>query len=289
MAQAETWTHHQEQVNGIRLHWVEQGSGPLVVLLHGFPESWRAWRRQIGPLADAGFHVVAPDLRGYGQSERPVGVEAYATDRLTDDVAALIRHLGAEKASVAGHDWGGVVAWRLAMAAPELLERLVVINAPHPRTFARELRRGRQALKSWYAIAFQLPALPEALIRARDYAFLRKIFRSSPARPGAYSDDDVEAYVANASQPGALTAMLNYYRAARRFPAPRTRTITTPTLVIWGERDTALDIRNLEGLEEYVSDLHVVRLPEASHWVLADAPERAAELISAFFHGREAV
>jgi pimeloyl-ACP methyl ester carboxylesterase len=279
---AEPWTHHEAKVGEIRLHWVEQGTGPLVVLLHGFPEFWYAWRHQIPAIAAAGFRVVAPDLRGYNLSERPEGIESYAMEKVAGDVAALIGHLGAERAIVAGHDWGGIVAWWLAMLRPELLERLVIVNAPHPRVFAREIRKPRQLLKSWYAIFFQLPVLPEAALSARNYRALSGIFRGESVRKDAFTREDVRIYKEAAARPGALTAMLNYYRAARKTRRPKMARIDTPTLVIWGERDQALVVENSEGLEESVPNLRVVRLPEASHWVLAEYPDRANELMIAF-------
>ena len=282
MAEAEPWTHHEAVVNGVRLHWVEMGTGPLVLLLHGFPEFWYAWRHQIPALAAAGFRVVAADLRGYNLSDKPEGIASYAVTELVEDAAALIRHLGAAKAHLAGHDWGGIVGWWLAMLRPELVDRLVVLNAPHPRVFARELRKPRQVLKVWYGMFFQLPLLPEAALRANDFAALQRIFRGDPARPGAYTDEDVRRYKEAAARSGALTAMVNYYRAARRTKRPKTRTVEAHTLVIWGEKDRALNVENTEGLEPHVPNLRVVRLPEASHWVLSDAPGRVSELMIGF-------
>jgi pimeloyl-ACP methyl ester carboxylesterase len=277
-------------VNDVRLHWVEQGTGPLLVLLHGFPEFWWGWHRQIPALAAAGFRVVAPDMRGYNLSEKPKGAASYRVSILVQDVVSLVRHLGEERAHVAGHDWGGVVAWRLALRHPELVDRLVVLNAPHPAVFSRELKRPRQFVRSWYAMFFQLPLLPEAIFRANDYATLERIFRESPARPGAFSDDDIRRYKEAMARPGALKAMLDYYRTFARTLGGRsgsggidvTQPVERPTLVIWGERDTALNPHNLDGLERYVPDLRVERLPDASHWVLADAPERVSELMIRF-------
>lgn len=285
----EPWVHREGIVNGVRLHWVEMGAGPLVVLLHGFPEFWWGWHRQIPALAAAGFRVVAPDLRGYNLSDKPEGAASYRVSILVQDVVALIRHLGAERAHLAGHDWGGVIAWRVAMRHAEMVDRLVIANAPHPSIFSREMRRPRQFLRSWYAMFFQLPLLPEALFRANNYAVLERIFRHSPARPDAFSDEDVRRYKEAASRPGALTAMLNYYRSFARSlgrsseggAAPR-RTVHRPTLVIWGERDSALGPHNLDGLERWVPELRIERLPEASHWVLADAPARVNELMTEF-------
>jgi pimeloyl-ACP methyl ester carboxylesterase len=294
---AEDWSHRFGQVNGVRLHWVEAGAGPLVVLLHGFPEFWYEWRHQIPALAAAGFRVVAPDLRGYNLSEKPKGVGSYRVSVVLEDVVALIRHLGAERAHLAGHDWGGVIAWRLGIRRPEVVERLAIITAPHPAVFGRELMHPRQFLRSWYAGFFQLPLLPEAVFRANDHAMLERILRNSPRKPGAYTDDDIRLYKEAVSQPGALTAMINYYRAfGRRTARGRHEgdgagggdgdsVVRRPTLVIWGEQDSALTTHNLDGLEAYVPDLRIERIPDASHWVPADAPERVNELLVGFFGG----
>ena len=164
------WTHREEQNNGVRLHWVEAGEGPPVVLLHGFPEFWWGWRRQIQPLADAGFRVIAPDLSGYNLSDKPHGAAACRIQALVAGADALVRHSGAERAHVVGHDWGGIIAWWPAMTAPERVDRLAILNAPHPKAFRREIRTPGQLRRSWYAMAFQLPALPEMAIRARGFA-----------------------------------------------------------------------------------------------------------------------
>ncbi|HET7232806.1 MAG TPA: alpha/beta hydrolase [Longimicrobium sp.] len=289
---AQQWTDRFGTVNGVTLHWVEAGQGPLVLLLHGFPEFWYEWRHQIPVLARAGFRVVAPDLRGYNLSDKPRGVRHYRAGVVMDDVAALIGHLGAERAFVVGHDWGGVIAWRLAIQRPELVERLVILNAPHPAVFARELKHPRQLLRSWYAGFFQLPFLPEAAFRANGHALLERVFRTSPVRPNAYTDEDIRQYKDAVSRPGALTAMINYYRAfgigtlagGRGGEAPRGDGIVRrPTMVIWGEQDTALNIHNLDGLEAYVPDLRIERIADASHWVPADAPEKVNRLLIGFF------
>lgn len=290
---AEVWEHRDGVVNGVRLHWVEAGEGPLVILLHGFPEFWYAWRRQIPALAAAGFRVVAPDLRGYNLSERPKGVASYRASVVSADVAALVHRLGAERAHLAGHDWGGVIAWNVAMRTPEVVDRLAIVNAPHPRVFRREMRRPRQALRSWYAMFFQLPALPEILIRAGNYAALERIFRDT-AVPGAFTDEDIRIYKSAIARPGALTAALNYYRSyaatlfggKRDTPSPpRREVIDRPTLVIWGEKDRALNIHNLDGLSEWVADLRIERLAGVSHWVMSEAPERVNQLLTGFFAG----
>jgi pimeloyl-ACP methyl ester carboxylesterase len=270
-----------------RLHYVEAGQGPLVVLLHGFPEFWYSWRLQIPGLAAAGFRVVAPDMRGYNLSSRPSGVAAYDVDHLAADIRELIRERGSDSAFLAGHDWGAGVAWAAAMNHPEVVRRLAILNVPHPRRFLHGVRSPRQLAKSWYMFFFQLPWLPERILRTSDWRFLRVGFEHD-ARPGAFSADDIDRYREAWSQPGATTAMVNYYRAMfRQSPKraeARIRRVDAPTLVIWGERDRYLgpelapphrtDVPNLEG---------VVRLTDATHWVQHDEPERVTELLAEFF------
>jgi pimeloyl-ACP methyl ester carboxylesterase len=283
---AEPWTHGEGIVNGVRLHYVEAGSGPLVVLLHGFPEFWYSWRYQIPALAAAGYHVVAPDLRGYNTSEKPPGVRSYMLDTLTDDVLGLIHHMGEQSAVVVGHDWGGAVAWNVPMRHPHVVDTLIVLNAPHPAAFLRELRTPGQMAKSWYMLFFQAPWLPEALFRAANYAVVERTFRTDPVRRDAFSEDDIRRYKRALSRPGALTATINYYRALfRRNPREAIRPpppITCPTLVIWGERDRYLGVPLTEGLEQWVSNVRVERIPEASHWVQIDAPDQVNQLMLDF-------
>ncbi|GHG04297.1 epoxide hydrolase [Deinococcus piscis] len=271
------WTDCLRSVNGIRLHCLEAGPehGPLALLLHGFPEDSRAWKRQIGPLARAGFRVVAPDLRGYGLSDRPTGVEAYRIDKLLDDMVALIHGLGRDRAHVVGHDWGGVIAWALAIRSPEVVDRLAVLNAPHPAAFRRELRHAEQKRRSWYVAFFQLPWLPEQLLPRLGRAALR-------GRPGSFSAADLAGYQAAWSQPGAATAMINYYRALLRFGNVAGTQVRAPTLLLWGMQDMALVPELSEGLEEWVPDLRVVRFPDATHWLMDDEPLRVTNLLADF-------
>jgi pimeloyl-ACP methyl ester carboxylesterase len=279
------WTHRFAEVNGVRLHYVEAGTGPLVILLHGFPEFWYSWRHQLPALAAAGFRALAPDLRGYNESDKPRRVADYRIERLADDVAGLIAHAGEQDAAVVGHDWGGAIAWSLALRRPEVVRKLAVLNAPHPAAFLRELRTPGQLLRSWYMFFFQLPALPEALLRAGNFASLERTLRTEPVRPGAFTDEDVRLYKQALSRPGALTAGINYYRASilrlRRL-ARQIRPITVPTLLVWGERDRYLGLRLTEGLEPWVPNLRLVRLPNASHWVMNDAPEEVNRLLVEF-------
>ncbi|EYB68425.1 Alpha/beta hydrolase fold protein [Deinococcus phoenicis] len=279
-------------VNGVRLHLVEAGpaDGPLVVLLHGFPEFWRAWERQIGPLARAGFRVVVPDLRGYNLSEKPPGVAAYRLHTLQSDVAALIRALGHERvgherAHVVGHDWGGIIAWALAIRQPEVVERLVILNAPHPAAARRVFRKPAQWRRSWYIFFFQLPWLPERFLHRFGAWALHG------TNPAAYTDRDRQLYRQAWDQPGAATAMINYYRAMGRpgrspgksqGRGEKDEQVRVPTLVLWGERDAALLPELADGLERWVPDLRVVRLPRASHWVMRDEPVRVNNLLTGF-------
>ena len=278
---------------GVRLHYVRAGppdsSRLPVVLLHGFPEFWYGWRHQIPALAATGFSAVAPDLRGYNLSDKPRRVRDYRMERLVGDVLALIRNVAgpAGRAHVVGHDWGGVIAWRLAMWHPEAVGRLAILNAPHPAAYLRELLRSpSQPLKSWYAFFFQLPWLPEAVVGFDSFALLRRGFRADPARAGAFTRADVGRYVEALSRPGALTAAINYYRAAfRAGPGEMSRDvrrIESPTLLVWGERDRYLSPRLAEGLGEWVADLRVERLPAASHWVQHDEPETVNRLLLSF-------
>jgi pimeloyl-ACP methyl ester carboxylesterase len=284
--------HRTALVNGVRLHYVECGdatAGRTVLLLHGFPGFWYCWRHQVPALAAAGFHVVAPDLRGYNTSDKPRCVRDYRVESLVDDVAALARLVSPGRAvSLVGHDWGGIVAWFTAMWRPESVGRLAVLNAPHPAAYLRELRRvgSWQLPRSWYVLFFQFPWLPESLLAFDDFAMLRRMLRTDPARPRAFTPVDVAQYVRAWSQPGALRAGINYYRAAARRGLGRlardVRRIDTPTLLIWGERDRYLVPDLTRGLEQWAPNLRVERLPGASHWVMQDEPGVVSRLLVEF-------
>jgi pimeloyl-ACP methyl ester carboxylesterase len=280
------WEHREAVVNGVRLHYVEAGSGPLVVLLHGFPEFWYSWRHQIVALAEEGFRVLAPDLRGYNLSDKPPGVPAYRLEVLLEDVAGLIRHVGAATASVAGHDWGGVLAWHLPVFYPGLVDKLIILNAPHPAAYRRELRSWKQLLKSWYVFLFQMPGVPEELIRAGDFDLIGRMLRRGTVHANAFTSEDIQRYKQALARPGALTAALNYYRAGLRglmHPDGRdTVPVAVPTLLLWGEHDPYLSSGLTERLGPWVPDLRVVRLPDASHWVQNDVPDRVNRLMIDF-------
>ena len=266
-----------------------------MVLLHGYPEFWYGWRQQIPALAEAGFRVVAPDARGYNLSSKPAGVSAYTPRRLAADVRDLIAERGASRAYLAGHDWGAAVAWVAAMAHPEVVERLAILNVPHPRRMLESLRRpSRQVGRSWYIFFFQLPWLPERAVRAGDWWGLRRGFERD-ARAGAFTAQDIDRYREAWSQPGAVSATINYYRASMRRPGSNRASsrpaaglapVQAPTLVIWGERDRYLGADLAEPRRADVPNLErVVRLPGASHWVQHDEPEHVSQLLIDFFQG----
>ncbi len=272
-----------------QLHVEESGHGDPVVLLHGFPEFSACWRHQLPALAAAGFRAIAPDLRGYNLSDRPRGVKNYRTNELVSDIVALIRKLPGGKAHIVGHDWGGVLAWRLAAQHPELVNKLVVLNAPHPAAYLRTLKHNPiQWLRSWYVLFFQLPWLPERLIKSRNFALLERAWKKDPVTAGAYTDEEVARYKEALGQPGALTAAIDYYRAALRWSGDlhgKPQSVSVPTLLIWGERDRYLGLDLSEGLEVWIPDLQLKRIPGASHWVQNDVPEIVNRLLSDFLAG----
>jgi pimeloyl-ACP methyl ester carboxylesterase len=279
----EPLSHRRAALGSVTLHYVEAGHGSPVIFLHGFPEFWYSWQHQITAVAAAGFRAIAPDLRGYNESDKPPRVADYRLELLVDDVARLISLVGGAPAIVVGHDWGGVIAWELAMRRPELVARLVILNAPHPAAFMRELHTPRQLLRSWYMFFFQLPWLPEWRIAAGDYALLRRTF------PPCFTTADIDRYKQALMQPGALTAMVNYYRAAMRYPsstARHGRIIQAPTLLIWGERDPFLGVRLTEGLTKWAPGLRVERWRDVGHWVQNEAPERVNALLVEFLQNR---
>ena len=269
------------QVGDVKLHYVEAGDGPLVLLLHGFPEFWYSWRLQIAPLVKAGYRVVAPDLRGYNLSSKPDDFTDYTADKLAADVHGLIRELGAASAMVVGHDWGGSVAWSLAMNHPEVVDRLVILNAAHPRKLNEGLRNPRQLLRSWYFFYFQFPGLPEHRAARNGWKFFKGFQRD--ARP-PYTQQELDRYVEAWSQPGAAKAMIDYYRAAVRLGSKqKVLPISAPTLVIWGQGDRYLGPDLAEPHQEDVPNLdRVERLPNASHWVHHDEAERVNNLLIDF-------
>jgi len=287
-------THQDAQINGIRLHYVMAGEGPLMLFLHGFPEFWYEWKDQLNEF-QRDFKVVAPDMRGYNLSEKPQDVEQYRMRYLVEDVHQLIAHIGARTCTLVAHDWGGAVAWIFAQIYPELLDRLIIVNSAYPSILQRESRENPDQQKaSQYMLTFQSPEA-EQILSANNYAALAEGF----ALNKALSEAEMELYRQAWSQPGGLTGPLNYYRASARSQARATESggqrtnsarnagqIQVPTLVIWGERDTFLLSTNLNGLDEYVSDLTIQRIPDGSHWVIHEQPARVNALIRDFIEQR---
>ncbi len=272
----------------VRLHATAAGpkEGPVVVLLHGFREFWYGWRRQIEPLADAGLRVIVPDQRGYNLSSKPSGVAAYALTELVSDVIAIADQLGQEKIFLAGHDWGAAVAWSTALLYPQRIAKLVALNVPHPSVMRRFMMKHMlQMLRSWYIFFFQLPYLPEAFFSA--FHFLvgaRSLLRSS--RPGTFSAEDLNQYRTAWSQPGALTAMINWYRALFRIRAKfPDKTVRIPTRILWGERDAFLLAEMAHESLRYCKDAELFTFANATHWLQHEEPARVSELLIDFFRG----
>jgi len=279
------------KVNGVRLHCVTAGKGPLILFLHGFPEFWYEWKNQLVEFGKD-HQAVAPDMRGYNLSDKPADLDAYKIAPLVEDIRALADHLSHNRKFVlVAHDWGGAVAWSFAIAHPEMLDKLVIINAPHPGVFAKLLASDpKQQQASQYMLMFRSDKA-EATLSANNYAGLVNAVLGAGLKSGAFTEDDKQAYIKAWSQPGALTGGLNYYRANRVGPPapngggeastgnfavdPNALMVKVPTLVIWGEKDTALLTGNLEGLDQFVPQLTIKRIPDGTHWVIH---EKAAEV-----------
>ncbi|MBU2135946.1 MAG: alpha/beta hydrolase [Alphaproteobacteria bacterium] len=281
-----TITTRTIEANGFAFAVDEAGQGDrLALCLHGFPESRFSWRAQMPVLAGLGYRVWAPDLRGYGETEpKPQDVDSYRMERLLEDVAALIDVAGAREVMLVAHDWGAAVAWTFAARKVRPLSRLVIMNVPHPAVFAQVLRRSpKQMLRSWYMAFFQIPGLPERMLLANDARAIRRAFSGMAKDKSRFPDAVLDRYSADAQRPGALTGMINWYRAAARHPDfmrdPWAK-IEIPTLVIWGEADAALGLETLEGTDAFVADLQIKRLPGVSHWVQQEAPEAVNALMA---------
>ena len=279
------WRQSMRRVNGLDLHVVEAGEegAPLLVLLHGFPEFWWAWRKQIGPLATAGYHVVVPDLRGYNTSDAPGGVASYALDTLADDVVALGAGYGVERFRLVGHDWGAVIAWWVAAMHAKRLERVVVMDGPHPDVWAAQaLRHPTQALRSTYVAFFQLPWVPEATLGAFDFAGLKTMMTAS-GKPDTFEPGALERYVEAWSRPGRLTAMLDYYRALRERKArSEPARLAPPTLILWAGDDRFLERHVAEAGLALCDDGRLEVVAGATHWLHLEQPERVNAAILAF-------
>ncbi len=291
------WKDDYINVGDVDLHYVEKGIGRLIILLHGFPDFWYSWRHQI-PILSKNMRVVAPDLRGNNKSSKPEGVEKYLTSFLVEDIRRLIEALGETKAVIVGHDWGGFIAWHLAMMEPGYVDKLIIVNCPHPIPLLEAFwsMRFQQLQKSWYVLFFQIPQIPEDILSRNNYEVLQRMVYGSISNKQAFNEEDIQRYVEAWSQPGALEASINYYRAnwniakilsikqehqaefIKRFPK-----IKCPTLVIWGEKDVALDKSLTVGLDAHIEGANkIVYHPEFGHWVHIEAPEFVNNAILSF-------
>ena len=282
----ENLKHDYAQIGGVRLHYVTAGEGEkLVILLHGFPEFWYSWRHQLVALSDE-YTVVAPDMRGYNLSDKPAQVVDYEIDKLVDDITGLIRHFGRAQAAVVGHDWGASVAWALAQKHPEYLWKLAALQVP-PMPVWRKNQTFKQFLASWYMFFFQLPQLPEWLMRRNDFEILANGLKTSTAEKGIFTDEEIAEYKKAWSEPGALTSGLNYYRAnilKRLFVKPQPdEKIQVPTLFIYGEKDQAILPETVKGVGDFVNaPFEEIRIPNAGHWVQQEASETVTQILRDF-------
>ena len=294
-AKAPMLKHEYAEVNGQRLHYVTAGKGKLMMFVHGFPEFWYEWKNQLGEFG-RDYQAVAPDMRGYNLSSKPAEVEQYQVKYLVEDLRALAEKLGHKKFILVAHDWGGAVAWAFAIAHPNYLEKLVIINAPHPGVFQRELRENpAQQKASQYMLMFR-SAQAEQILSANNYAALVQAVLGPGLKMGVFTEADRQAYIEAWSQPGALTGGLNYYRAARvgppagddkqatNFAGLSSLEVKVPTLVVWGEKDTALLTGNLEGLDKFVKNLTIKRIPDGTHWVIHEQTALINEYIREFIN-----
>jgi len=282
-----------DQASGVSVDFVEAGDltfevaqagegDHLALLLHGFPELHYSWRHQIPLLTEMGYRVWAPNLRGYGGTSRPDGVRSYAMDKLTGDIDALIDASGAKKVTLFAHDWGAIIAWAFAITRKAKLERLVIMNVPHPMPAQREIKRWHQLKKSWYIYFFQLPFLPEVMLARRGGNAVGDLIASTSCNKAMFGREIRSVFSDASRRLGARTAMVNYYRALARHRDTLNMgdfRVEVPTLIVWGEEDVAIHIKCTEGTEDWVSDLTLERLPGVSHWVQQDAPEKVNSVL----------
>jgi pimeloyl-ACP methyl ester carboxylesterase len=281
------YEHRRIDVGEVTLHIAEArpaggtDGAPLVLFLHGFPDYWWTWHRQLDALAKAGFWAVAPDMRGYNESDKPKGVEHYEVERLAGDIAGLVEALGRHETIVIGHDWGGYVAWHFAMLHPQMVRKAAFLNIPHPLRMLKALRTFKQLKKSWYVFFFQLPRIAERYASKDDFASMRATFRVN-----RFSAEETEKHVDALRVPGALTGAMSYYRAAVRRAVtrrqPEIRRIEAPVLVIWGDKDRYLGNEMASPPQKWVPHARVVHIDDATHWVHQDAPEAVNELLVEF-------
>ncbi|AFY54544.1 putative hydrolase or acyltransferase of alpha/beta superfamily [Rivularia sp. PCC 7116] len=279
----ETLQHGYITTNGIKLHYVTQGSGPLMLMLHGFPEFWYSWRYQIPEFA-SDFKVVAPDLRGYNDSDKPLEQSAYVMKELVRDVEGIIRGLGYEKCVLVGHDWGGGIAWNFAYTYPEMVERLIIMNHPHYAKFSEGFRTPQQLSRSWYVFLFQLPVIPELYVQSQDYKFIEDAIKGMAVDKSAFTKEDIDAYKNAIKKPGALSATINYYRNifSSQMLNQNWSILEVPTLMIWGEEDTALGKELTYGTQDYVKDFQIRYISNCSHWVQQEQPQLVNQYMREF-------
>lgn len=284
--------HHYANINGIKLHYAAAGTGPLILFIHGFPEFWYAWKEQLAEFS-RDHRAVAPDTRGYNLSDKPSDVKAYRPKHLVEDLRQLIDHLSGRPCIVVAHDWGGAVAWNLAIQHPDYVSKLIIINSPHPFAFARALKHDPEQMAASEYMLLLRSSKAERVMSEDNFRRLEAMLRrGNTAWP---TETDMACYREAWSRPGALTGGLNYYRASPLHPAsaeepgataldldPAQFTVNVPTLVVWGEQDAALRPQLLDGLEQLVPNLTIERIPEGSHWVAHEFPDRVHRAIRRF-------
>ena len=281
------WRHEFVETNNVRLHYVTQGEGELVILLHGFLEFWYSWRHQL-PILSKHFKVVAPDLRGYNDSDKPHG--GYDVENLSRDIQGLIQALGYQKARIVGHGWGGSIAWSLAENVPQCVQSLALLSAPHPQRFLQDAASNLDQFgRSWYIWAAQVPNLPEMMVRANLPNIVRGLFQQQSVRKGAFSKEDTALYEAALAKPGAIRAALSHYR---QLLTPRTvgkiltnapSSITRPTLILWGQDDTLFSHRLAKGMERLISAPCRFKLvDQCGHWINQEAPQTVNRELTQF-------
>ena len=275
------------ETNGVKLHVMEAGpeDGPMILFLHGFPEFWWAWRKQLPYFADKGYRVVAPDQRGYNLSDKPEGVAAYNIDKLAKDMIGLLDAYGQKQVYLVGHDWGASVSWWLALKYPDRFRKLVILNVPHPKIMAKNVfTNTAQMQRSWYIFFFQIPGAVDRLAAAGDYEWVLQLITTS-ANPGTFSPAELEEYRKAFRQPGAFTAMVNWYRAMIQTQSepPRSFDVTVPMIFMWGEEDVAMLTEMADQSMRYCKQGRLIKLPGVSHWIQHEAADKVNAQIAEFF------
>jgi pimeloyl-ACP methyl ester carboxylesterase len=274
------------ETNGVRLHVVEAGpaDGPMVLFLHGFPEFWYAWRKQLPFFAEKGFLAVAPDQRGYNLSDKPAGIAAYGIDELAKDITGLIDAYGQKQVYLVGHDWGASVAWWTAIKYPGRIQKLVILNVPHPKVMARNVFKNTQQMKrSWYIFFFQIPGAVEKLAADTDYEWVLEMVRTS-ANPGAFTPEELEKYREAFKRPGAFTAMVNWYRAMiqTKQDSPLGFDVAMPMMLMWGEQDVSMLSQMADESMSYCKQGKLIKMPDVSHWIQHEQADKVNVLIEDF-------